>query len=170
MVDRGQFREDLLYRLNLIALHLPPLRERGGDIPRLAARFLQTVAQVHRRGPLAFSPAALAWLATLPWPGNIRQLRQGIERAVLMSPTAAEVLEVADFTRAAQVASPPDRRDPGGGEQLPAVGSMTMDEIERAMIVKSLAHHAGNLSRVAESLGLSRAALYRRLEKYGIRP
>jgi two-component system NtrC family response regulator len=169
MVSRGQFREDLLYRLNLIALHLPPLRERGGDIPRLAARFLQTVAQVHRRGPLAFSPAALAWLPTLPWPGNIRQLRQWIERAVLMSPATADVLEVADFTGTVEVATQPDR-PAGRGDQLPPVGSMTMDEIERAMIVKSLAHHGGNLSRVAESLGLSRAALYRRLEKYGIRP
>ena len=87
MVARGQFREDLLYRLNLIALHLPPLRERSGDIPRLAGRFLQAVAQVHRRGDLTFSPAALAWLQAMAWPGNVRQLRQGIERAVLMGQT-----------------------------------------------------------------------------------
>jgi two-component system, NtrC family, response regulator len=169
MVARGQFREDLLYRLNLIALHLPPLRERSGDIPRLAARFLQTVAQVHRRGNLAFSPAAVQWLSTMPWPGNIRQLRQWIERAVLMSqaPEADAVLQVLDFTSTMQLESQPE---PADRDHLPPVGSMTMEEIERAMIAKSLAHHGGNLSRVAESLGLSRAALYRRLERYGIRP
>jgi two-component system, NtrC family, response regulator len=165
MVARGQFREDLLYRLNLIALHLPPLRERVGDIGRLAGRFLRAVSQVHRRADLAFSPAALAWLQGMPWPGNVRQLRQAIERAVLMG--TSDVLEVADFTSTAGVDGAPVAAPP---DNLPAVGSMTIDEIERAMIGKSLAHHAGNLSRVAESLGLSRAALYRRLEKYGIRP
>jgi two-component system, NtrC family, response regulator len=165
MVARGQFREDLLYRLNLIALHLPPLRERSGDIGRLAGRFLGAVSQVHRRADLAFSPGALAWLQGLPWPGNVRQLRQAIERAVLMG--TSDVLEVADFTSTAGLDGAPA---PGPSDNLPAVGSMTIDEIERAMIGKSLAHHAGNLSRVAESLGLSRAALYRRLEKYGIRP
>jgi DNA-binding NtrC family response regulator len=158
---RGQFREDLLYRLNLIAVHLPPLRERRGDIPRLASRFLQAVGQVHRRASLTLSPAAVQWLQGLSWPGNIRQLRHWIERAVLMG--TADTLEVADFRSADQDAAPAPRDD------LPPVGSMTMDELERAMIVKSIAHHAGNISRVAESLGLSRAALYRRLEKYGIR-
>ncbi len=167
LVTRGQFREDLLYRLNLIALHLPPLRERSGDIPRLAGRFLQALAQVHRRADLSFSPAALAGLQAMPWPGNVRQLRQAIERAVLMSP--ADVLQVADL------ASPTAGEGVGGvsaspADNLPAVGSMTMDEIERAMILKALAHHGGTLSRAAESLGLSRAALYRRLERYGIRP
>jgi DNA-binding NtrC family response regulator len=163
MVARGQFREDLLYRLNLITLHLPPLRERNGDVPRLAGRFLQAVAQVHRRGDLAFSPAALTWLQGMPWPGNVRQLRQTIERAVLMG--HSDVLEVADFTSSLGLAG-----ETATADNLPAVGSMTIDEIERAMIAKSLSHHDGNLSRVAESLGLSRAALYRRLDKYGIRP
>jgi DNA-binding NtrC family response regulator len=161
MVQRGQFREDLLYRVNLIAVHLPPLRERRGDIPLLARRFLHTVGQVYGKETLALSPAALRWLQAAPWPGNVRQLRQTIERTVLVTPR--DVLEVADFEAAAAMepaAAPKDA--------LPAVGSMTMDEIERAMIVKSLAHHAGNISRVAESLGMSRAALYRRLEKYGI--
>ncbi len=161
MVQRGQFREDLLYRINLIAVHLPPLRERRGDIPLLANRFLHTVGQVYGKETLVLSPAAVRWLQAAPWPGNVRQLRQTIERTVLVTPR--DVLEAGDFEAAAAMEPAAAPRD-----ALPAVGSMTMDEIERAMIVKSLAHHAGNISRVAESLGMSRAALYRRLEKYGI--
>jgi two-component system, NtrC family, response regulator len=161
MVQRGQFREDLLYRINLIAVHLPPLRERRGDIPLLASRFLHTVGHVYGKETLAIAPAALRWLRAAPWPGNVRQLRQTIERTVLV--TAKDVLEVADFEAAAAMEASAAPKD-----ALPAVGSMTMDEIERAMIVKSLQHHGGNISRVAESLGMSRAALYRRLEKYGI--
>ena len=161
LVQRGEFREDLLYRINLIAVHLPPLRERRDDIPVLAASFLQTVGEVYRREPLAISPAAVKWLQGLNWPGNVRQLRQWIERTVLVTPTA--VLETADFAATAEM----EQRD-AQPDALPPVGSMTMDEIEKAMIIKSLRHHAGHISRVAESLGLSRAALYRRLEKYGI--
>jgi DNA-binding NtrC family response regulator len=145
LVARGEFREDLLYRINLIALHLPPLRERPDDIPVLAGRFA----------------AAVAWLRRQPWPGNVRQLRQSIERAALVA--AHATLDAADFESLAAMEPRDSSRD-----ALPAVGSMTMDEIEKAMIVKSLRHHAGNITRVAESLGLSRAALYRRLEKYGI--
>ena len=167
LVTRAQFREDLLYRLNLIAMHLPPLRERSGDIPCLAGRFLQALGPgAPPRRPVVQPGRAGRAAERMPWPGNVRQLRQGIERAVLMSP--ADVLQVADL------ASPAAGEGVGGAgraaDNLPAVGSMTMDEIERAMILKSLAHHGGTLSRAAESLGLSRAALYRRLERYGIRP
>src|SRR3954470_23460699 len=83
LVARGEFREDLLYRVNLIAIHLPPLRERSEDIPILASRFLHTAAQVYRRDPLTLTPAALRWLRSQAWPGNVRQLRQSVERAVL---------------------------------------------------------------------------------------
>jgi len=161
LVQRGEFREDLLYRINLIAVHLPPLRERREDIRLLAASFLQTVAEVYRRDHLAISPQAMRWLQGLSWPGNVRQLRQWIERTVLVSPKA--VLDSDDFAATAEMEQPEAHKD-----TLPPVGSMTMDEIERAMILKSLRFHAGNVSRVAESLGLSRAALYRRFEKYGI--
>jgi two-component system, NtrC family, response regulator len=161
LVARGEFREDLLYRINLIAIHLPPLRERPDDIPILASRFLQTAAQVYRRDPLTLGPAGERWLRAQPWPGNIRQLRQAVERAVLVS--SGDRLDVHDFVETVDA----PLRD-AAGDSLPAVGSMTMDEIERAMIVKSLRHHGGNISRVAESLGLSRAALYRRFEKYEI--
>ena len=161
MVARGEFREDLLYRINLITLHLPPLRERRGDIPILAAHFLQTVGQVYRRDDVRVSPEATAWLQQQAWPGNVRQLRQCIERTVLV--TDAPLLEAADFRMTAEMEPREAERD-----VLPPVGSMTMDEIEKAMIVKSLKHHHGNVSKVAQALGLSRAALYRRFEKYEI--
>jgi DNA-binding NtrC family response regulator len=161
LVARGDFREDLLYRINLIAIHLPPLRERPEDIPVLASRFLHTAAQVYQRNPLTLSGAAQRWLQSQPWPGNVRQLRQWVERAVVVG--TGDRLDVQDFVDAADAPAREAR-----SETLPAVGSMTMDEIERAMIVKSLRHHAGNISKVAESLGLSRAALYRRFEKYEI--
>jgi two-component system, NtrC family, response regulator len=161
MVARGDFREDLLYRINLITIHLPPLRERPDDIARLSNRFLRTLAQMYGRESLAIGDAARRWLQAQPWPGNVRQLRQWIERAVLVS--TREELQVQDFQGSAEM----EMRD-SSTDTLPPVGSMTMDEIERAMIEKALRHHARNLSKVAESLGLSRAALYRRLEKYEI--
>jgi two-component system, NtrC family, response regulator len=162
MVEAGTFREDLLYRLNLIALHLPALRERPDDIPLLVSRFLQQLAQVYDRDVIGISAAALRWLQGLPWPGNVRQLRQWLERAVLVG--RGVQLEVQDFEQAADMEMP--GRAPK--DVLPAVGSMTLDEIEKGMILKSMRHHGSNISRVAESLGLSRAALYRRLEKYDI--
>jgi transcriptional regulator with PAS, ATPase and Fis domain len=160
LVARGEFREDLLYRINLIPIHLPPLRERPEDVPVLAARFLQTIGQIYHRPAIALSDATRRWLQAQPWPGNVRQLRQWVERAVVVS--GRDVLEIEDFAETARMDRAPST------DALPAVGAMTMDEIERAMILKSLRHHAGNISRVAESLGLSRAALYRRLEKYEI--
>ena len=159
-VERGAFREDLLYRINLIAVHLPPLRERRDDIPILAASHLQALAEIYRRDRLAITPAALRFLQGLSWPGNVRQLRQWIERTALV--TTRPLLDVGDFTATAAMERP-EQPDP-----LPPVGSLTLDEIERAMIEKAIRHHGGHLTRVAESLGLSRAALYRRLEKYGI--
>jgi two-component system NtrC family response regulator len=161
MVGRGEFREDLLYRINLITLTLPALRDRRDDIPILAARFLQTVGQVYRREGLRLTDAALQWLRQQPWPGNVRQLRQALERTVLMSEKSE--FDAADLRRTGDIEAADPVRD-----ALPPVGSMTMDEIERAMIVKSLKHHGGNVSKVAEALGLSRAALYRRFEKYEI--
>ncbi|HWN44501.1 MAG TPA: sigma-54 dependent transcriptional regulator [Thermoanaerobaculia bacterium] len=164
-VAKGQFREDLLYRLNLIAIHLPPLRERRGDVPVLARHFLGASAQVYRRGAeVAISDKALDWLQGQSWPGNIRQLKQTLERAVLV--LDGDVLEVEDL-RALSDLETRAARDPNA---LPSPGSMTLDEIEKAMIVKCLRHYEGNVTRVAEALGLSRAALYRRFEKYGLEP
>ncbi len=160
-VTRGEFREDLLYRINLITLHLPPLRERRGDIPMLAHRFLRIIEEVYHRDGLRLSADAMAWLQQQPWPGNIRQLKQTIERAVLV--TGAPDIDAADLASGAGSAEATATAD-----ALPPVGAMTIDEIEKAMILKALSHHGGNLSRVAAALGLSRPALYRRLEKHEI--
>jgi transcriptional regulator with PAS, ATPase and Fis domain len=157
-VERGGFREDLLYRLNLIALHLPPLRERAGDVELLARRFLDELGRRYQR-ELTATDDALGWLAAQPWPGNVRQLRHLIERTVLVSDRQrldADALRVV-------AAMEPERRDPTA-----ELGNLTLDEMEKAMIENSLRVHGGNVSRVAEALGLSRAALYRRFEKYGI--
>ena len=164
MVSRGEFREDLLYRLNLIAVHLPPLRERPVDVPILARHFLARLGRVYRRPDLEIAPEALEWLARLPWPGNVRQLEHVIERAVLVGDGTR--LEERDFRLPLEMGG----ERAAGATALPGGGQMTLDEMERAMILKSLEHHNGNVTRVAESLGLSRPALYRRLEKYGIEP
>jgi len=161
LVARGEFREDLFYRLNLITIALPPLRERRGDIPHLAAHFLRLAAEAYRVEVDALTPKAMEWLKTQAWPGNIRQLRQTIDRAVLVR--GGRALDVDDFIAVRDVAA----RAPAG-EALPEPGTMSLDEIERAMIVRCMRHYEGNVSRAAEALGLSRAALYRRLEKHGI--
>jgi DNA-binding NtrC family response regulator len=164
-VARGLFREDLLYRLNLIAIRLPPLRERRMDIPVLARHFLDASAQVYRRGAgVSISDRALDWLQGQSWPGNIRQLKQTLERAALV--LDGDVLDVDDLLALSDLESRA-ARDPNA---LPSPGSMTLDEMEKAMIVKCLRHYEGNVTRVAEALGLSRAALYRRFEKYGLQP
>jgi DNA-binding NtrC family response regulator len=163
MIEKGEFREDLLYRLNLIAIHLPALRERREDIPLLARHFLQNIGNVYRRNNLAISEAAIRWLQSFNWPGNIRQLKHLIERTVLMS--NKDILEIEDFSLPLQI-----QPEGGGKDFLPAVGSMTLDEMEKAMIVKAMRQHENNITKVAEALGLSRAALYRRFEKYGIAP
>ena len=162
LVTAGQFREDLLYRLNLIAIHLPPLRERAADIPLVAHHFLDNLAKVYRRENLSISQGAKRWLQNQPWPGNIRQLRHLIERTMLVS--GKDILEVDDFELTMQMDVNDERRD-----SLPQVGSMTIDDIEKAMIIKAMKHYDKNISKVAEALGLSRAALYRRFEKYGIK-
>jgi len=160
-VDLGRFREDLLYRLNLITIHLPALAERRDDIPRLARHFLAGAAETYRR-EVSLGAEALSWLQAREWPGNIRQLKHLIERAVLVS--GAEALRPEHFEQTLAMEGGDEVRD-----GLPPVGSMTVDRMEKTMILHSIEHHRGNLTRVAESLGLSRQALYRRMEKYGIK-
>jgi len=161
MVAKGSFREDLFYRLNLIALRLPSLRDRPGDVPLLAEHFLDGAARRFARHRPAIAPRALAWLSTRPWPGNVRELKQTIERAVLV--VDGDRLDVEHFATLAGLEAA-GARDP----ELPSPGTMTLDAIEKAMIERCLVHAAGNLTRAAEALGISRAALYRRLQKHGI--
>ena len=162
MVAQGRFREDLFYRINLIAVRLPALRERPADIPLLTQHFIAQLRATYQRPALRVGTRALHWLREQPLPGNIRELKNLVERAVLVS--GHEELGPEDFQANAQ---PQPTRPPAPGE-LPAPGSMTLDELEAHMIRQSLTHYAGNISRVAKALGLSRGALYRRLEKHGI--
>ncbi|MDQ2769013.1 MAG: sigma-54 dependent transcriptional regulator [Bacteroidota bacterium] len=162
MVQQGRFREDLFYRINLIAVRLPALRERPADIPLLARHFIAQLRATYQRPALKVSTPALHWLRAQPLPGNIRELKNLVERAVLVS--GREELGPEDFQANAQ---PLPARTPEPGE-LPAPGTMTLDELEVHMIRQSLTHYEGNISRVAKALGLSRGALYRRLEKFGI--
>jgi DNA-binding NtrC family response regulator len=153
-ITGGRFRADLLYRLNTIHIHLPPLRERGDDILRLAQRFLSQHAQHHRRGVTSFSEPALSALRRYSWPGNVRELNHVIERAVLMARGSA--IEPADLRLMPAAASPAERRP------------MTLDEVELDAIRAALARHDGNVVAAAEELGMSRSALYRRMEKFGL--
>jgi len=161
LVAKGIFREDLYYRLNLISIRLPSLAERRGDVPLLAATFLERAARTYAREAPRLSPRAVDWLQSRPWPGNVRELRQTIERAVLV--LDGDLLDAEHFRALDDL-----ERSTGRDETLPAPGAMTLPEMERAMIEKCLRYYDGNVTRAAEALGLSRAALYRRLEKHGL--
>lgn len=161
MVSHGQFREDLLYRINLIAVRLPSLRERAGDIPLLVNFFIGNLREIYNRPELTVSREAMKWLQQLPLPGNIRQLKNLVERSVLVS--KKDYLDVTDFQ--AQLETSPRKQ---GSIQLPEVGSITLEELEIKMIRKAMDFHKSRITRVAKALGITRSALYRRLEKYNI--
>jgi two-component system NtrC family response regulator len=161
MVAAGAFREDLFYRINLITVKLPALRERPSDIPLLVEFFLRNLRQIYQRPGLALSPEAARWLSDLPLPGNIRQLKNLVERTVLVSDR--DYLKIADFE-----AHLPRTTNANAPAHLPPVGAITLEKMEIEMIKKAMAHHRGRISKVAKSLGLTRSSLYRRLEKYGI--
>jgi DNA-binding NtrC family response regulator len=155
-VAQGRFRQDLLFRLNTVEIHLPPLRERREDIQPLAEHFLRKHTGRYRRGTMEFTPQALDALREHGWPGNVRELDHVIERAVLMSSSDS----VTAFDLALQ--STPDARLTARLEE------MSLEEAERLLIKKALARADGNANRAAEALGVSRSALYRRLQKYGL--
>ncbi len=153
-VAAGRFRQDLLFRLNTIEIRVPPLRERREDIPLLARHFLALHARRYRKNVVGLEPAALRALEAHAWPGNVRELDHAVERAVLM----AQGPEV----RAADLGLRP------GGEGASRLDEMSLEEVEVFLIRKALQRHDGNVSRAAETLGLSRSALYRRLQRYGL--
>jgi len=161
LVAQGRFREDLFYRINLISVRLPALRERPQDIPLLTQYFIAQLRASYQRPTLNVSTRALHWLREQALPGNIRELKNLVERAVLVS--GKEELGPEDFQANALPGAP--QRLPG---ELPPPGTVTLDELEAQMIRQSLAHYEGNISRVAKALGLSRGALYRRFEKQGL--
>jgi len=153
-VADGTFREDLYYRLNTVEIMLPPLRERREDIPLLATHFLRISGAKYGRPEMTFSPAAMDALLRHPWPGNIRELRHSIERAVLLTENHQVDLEHLGLRQATE-----------GSLRLEAV---PLDEAERILIRKALSRNRGNVSRAAGDLGLSRSALYRRLKRHGL--
>ena len=160
-VSIGNFREDLFYRINLITVQLPALRERASDIPLLVEFYLENVKRLYQRPGISISEEAMDWLRQYPFPGNIRQLKNLVERTVLIS--AKDHLEPRDFR--SQLNAPIRKKSSGG---LPAIGSMSLEEIEKEMIIKAMQHHNRRIGKVAQALGITRSALYRRLEKYGI--
>ena len=161
LVARGAFREDLYYRLNLITLEMPPLRARKDDIPLIAAHHLRQIKERYALGEIGIAPDGWRWLALQPWPGNVRELKHCVERAALMS--AKPLLgraELEAVSGAGEIAAA-DRLD---RDVLP------LDQVEKLMIGRAMSQCTGNVTRAAELLGLSRAALYRRLAKHGLEP
>ena len=160
MVNERTFREDLFYRINLITVKLPALRERREDIPLLVRHFADRQAETNGLPRTEFSADAMQFLSRLPYPGNIRELKNLVERTLLVS--GKPTLDASDFD--AQYIRHNDQK---AAESTSFIG-MTLDEIERQTILQALERHKGNLSQVAMALGISRAALYRRLEKHNI--
>lgn len=150
----GRFREDLLFRLNTVEISLPPLRERREDIPALAGYFLARYSARYRRAILGLEPSALQAMMRYSWPGNVRELDHTIERAVLMA--RGDRIEAADLGLHAQQAV------------AQSLDDMSLETVEAILIRKALARSEGNVSHAADALGLSRGALYRRIEKYGL--
>jgi DNA-binding NtrC family response regulator len=151
----GRFRQDLLFRLNTIEIHIPPLRDRREDVDLLAHHFLHGYSQRYRKNISGFDAAALKALHEHAWPGNVRELDHAVERGVLLSPGPS--VRAADLGLRAQAA--------GGAAKLE---EMSLDEVERHLIQRTLARHEGNVSQAAKALGLSRSAMYRRLQKHGL--
>jgi DNA-binding NtrC family response regulator len=153
-VAAGRFREDLLFRLNTIEIRLPPLRDRREDIGPLAGLFLLRYAQRYRKEIRGFEPGAMRALTEYSWPGNIRELDHAIERAVLLA-------------RGSTITAGDLALQPAGGT-VARLDELSLEEVERILIQKALGRHNGNVTLAANALGLSRSALYRRLQRYGL--
>lgn len=154
MVNEGRFRQDLLYRINTVEITIPPLCDRIDDIPLLANHFLNYYSKKYRKEVLSISPEAMNKLKKYPWPGNVRELQHSIERAVIMADSAT--LQESDFLFSRK------------GNEAINTDSLNLDEVEKAAVAKAIQLHNGNISKAADELGLTRASLYRRMEKYGL--
>jgi two-component system, NtrC family, response regulator HydG len=154
MVQEGTFRQDLLYRINTVEIRVPPLSERVEDIAMLAQHYLSYYAKKYHKLVNAIAPEAMDRLKRYAWPGNIRELQHAIERAVIM--TDSGMLQESDFLLSRSLTSGPVNN------------TLNLDEVERAAIAKALHMHNGNISKAADELGLTRASLYRRMEKYAL--
>lgn len=156
MVKDGEFRQDLLYRINTVEITLPPLRERLDDIPMLADHFVDMYSKKYRKPRKKFATSTYKRLQKYPWPGNIRELQHAIERAIIMSDN--DILTPEDFFF---LSNSPNVSDVN-------MDNFNLEDIEKNVIQKAIGKHNGNISKAAEELGLTRASLYRRLEKYGL--
>jgi DNA-binding NtrC family response regulator len=154
MVQEGTFRQDLLYRMNTVEIHVPPLSDRVEDIPLLAGHYLHYYAKKYHKLVNTITAEALDKLKRYAWPGNIRELQHAIERAVIM--TDSPSLQETDFLLSRSLSS------------SAASNTLNLDEVEKSAIAKALQMHGGNISKAADELGLTRASLYRRMEKYGL--
>jgi len=150
----GRFREDLLFRLNTVEIAIPPLRERREEIPSLANHFLRQHTLRYRRSTDDFEPAAMQAMLSYSWPGNVRELSHAVERAVLMAD--GESIGVKDLAL----------RTFSG--EAPSLDELSLEEVEKLLIQKALLRHGGNVTQAAQALGLSRGALYRRIERFGL--
>jgi len=164
-ISAGRFREDLFYRLNVVTLNMPPLRERKDDIPLLAQHFLKSFAEKNRKAIKGFTPQAMARLLAYDWPGNVRELMNAIERMVVLSradyvdePELPPVI-LEHSSRQAEIHKPQD---------LPA--DLPLEEVEKASILKTLESAGGNKSEAARRLGITRRTLHKKLKKYGVMP
>ncbi|GCC51706.1 sigma-54-dependent Fis family transcriptional regulator [Chryseotalea sanaruensis] len=155
MVQEGTFRQDLLYRINTVELQVPPLSERMDDIPLLAKHYLNYYSKKYHKNVSTIAQEAMDKLKRYPWPGNIRELQHAIERAVIMTDSAS--LQESDFLFSRSMNNMTSTND-----------TLNLDEVEKTAIVKALSMHGGNISKAADELGLTRASLYRRMEKYGL--
>lgn len=153
-IESGRFREDLLFRLNTVEIRLPPLRERREDIPLMAAHFLEVYRRRYRKQLGGFTPDAMQAMLGHGWPGNVRELDHAVERAVLLA--EGDHLRATDLVLGSV------------GEGAPALEDMTLDDVERHLIQRALSRSDGNVSDAAKTLGLSRSALYRRLQRFGL--
>jgi two-component system NtrC family response regulator len=157
LVTRGTFREDLLYRINLIQIEVPPLRQRTGDIPLLASYFLEQAIKSYSLPQKCISDDAVEWLCQQPWPGNVRELKNITERTLLL--TTNDQIRPEDFVMAQRT---------GRTQDVTSISSGTLDDMEKIMIIKVIEESGGNLSKSSEKLGISRATLYRKMAKHGI--
>ncbi len=153
-VGAGRFREDLLFRLNTIEIHLPPLRQRKEDIPLLASHFLSVYASRYRKRLNGFDPAAMQALVSNTWQGNVRELNHVVERAVLLA--SDNMVRIGDLALRSGSSGPTKLEE------------MSLEEVEAFLIKKALSRYDGNVTHAANALGLSRSALYRRLQRYNL--
>jgi two-component system response regulator HydG len=164
LVKEGRFREDLYFRLNVVSIPLPPLRDRPEDLPLLAGVFLREFRQAHGKDVEGFSPAALDALRAHPWPGNVRELRNAVESMVVVS--RGRVLDADALPPGLSPAAPAPAARPSPST---ALAGLTLEEAERILLRTALEAHAGNREKAAKALGISERTLYRKIKEFGLK-